>query len=383
MIADCIDDVPAVAPYLALQLDERRDAASLRTCDPPVNGRRRLVRVGHLEDEPQLLLHGVGAAQRAVSGLDHGEPFLLAGSEVLRVLAERVFRVLDVVRSLLRRPAGLLGLLVPVLRLPHPPPLLQRAPPGLDPDRVQRGVGPLDGVERVEASLRVGAVLRARVGYPPRAVARDDLDRRPLLRRQLLEELVDDLLAVALAGPYHRVRLVVHDGGDVAVPLPVARLVDPDLPQAVEALPNVRLEVAPHELHEPPDGLPVDVQPLGHAAPAEAALDHPRRRVGEVQREPRVGLRPRHARRQHAVPGAADPRHPRADHDPDGAEVHAAPGGLAADVVVHGALAPAHGAPPLVALVQAHVYDQRLCAALVLPQVKAGHAGPLDIEQLS
>ena len=224
-------------------------------------------------------------------------------------------------------------------------------------------------------------MLTDAVRDPPRAVAGDDLDGLALLPRQLLEEEVEHLLAVALVRPHDRVRLVVDDDRDVAVALAVAGLVDADQLQPLVALLRVRLEHLPRELDEPTDSLPVDAQQLGDALLAEPALDEPRRQADEVPREAGAGLRPGHHRRQHPVLLASDPRHPRDDPDGDRPEVHAAPCALHVDAVIHGAFAPALGASPLVLLRGVDAHGQGEPAVLVQRQVVVVDIGVLDIEQ--
>ena len=184
-----------------------------------------------------------------------------------------------------------------------------------------------------------------------------------------------------LARPYHGVGVVVHHGRHVAVAFPVACLVYADAHKSVETLRDVALKILPDEIHEPSNGLPVDPHPLRDAFPAKSALDHPRRRAGEVQCEPRAVLRPRHGRREDAVLAAADPRHPCAEPHHDRAEVHAAPETLAPDVVVHMALPAADGASPTVFLVHMDMHRQRDLAPVASGELRAVDGRPLDIEQ--
>lgn len=131
-------------------------------------------------------------------------------------------------------------------------------------------------------------MLTDAVRDPPRAVACDDLDGLALLPRQLLEEEVEHLLAVALVRPHDRVRLVIDDDRDVAVALAVAGLVDADQLQPLVALLRVRLEHLPRELDEPTDSLPVDAQQLGtHFLLSPPLTSHAVRLMkSRVKREP-------------------------------------------------------------------------------------------------
>ena len=268
---------------LALKLDERLDPAPLRARDPGVERLLRLVRVSLAEDNPKLLLHGVGSGKRAVLRLDELELCPLPGREVLGVLPDGIPRVLDLLRGdlCLRQLVPELGLALLVLLLADPRldplHLVEGPPPRLAPHLVESRVRPLDDVERVDAPLGVRAMLHDAVRDPPRAVAGDDLDGLALFPRQLLEEDVEHLLAVALVRPHDRVRLVVDDDRDVAVALAVAGLVDADQFQPLVAFLRVGLKHLPRELDEPTDCLPVDAQQLGDALLAESALDEPRR----------------------------------------------------------------------------------------------------------
>ena len=75
---------------LALKLDERLDPAPLRPRDPGVERLLSLVRVRLAEDDPKLLLHGVGPGKRTILRLDEFELRPLPGREVLGVLPDRV-----------------------------------------------------------------------------------------------------------------------------------------------------------------------------------------------------------------------------------------------------------------------------------------------------
>ena len=260
-------------------------------------------------------------------------------------------------------------------------PLVERAPPRVDAHSVQRVVCPFDDMERIEAPYGVRAMVVDAVRYPPRTVASHDDDGRALLRREHRKELVQNLLPVPLAGPYHGVGVVVDHGRYVAVAFLVAGFVYAYAHKAVETLRDVGLKVFPDEVRKPSDGLPVDPHPLRDAFPAESALNHPRRRVGEVQREPRAVLRPRNCGSEDAVPAAADPRHVCAEPHHDGAEVNAAPEALFRQVVVHVASPPADGASPAVFLLHMDMHRQRGLAAVAFGELRAVDGRPLDIEQ--
>ncbi len=162
----------------------------------------------------------------------------------------------------------------------------------------------------------------------------------------------------------------------------VACLVYAYVHKAVETLRDVGFEILPDEVNQPPDRLPVDFHELGDSLPAEAALDHPRSRVGEVEREPRAVLRPRHGGRQHAVLRAAHPRHPRTEPHHHGAEVHAAPEALFRQIVVNIALLAADWASPPVFLLDVDMRGQRNLTVGALSEIHAVDGRPLDIEEL-
>ena len=149
---------------------------------PPVQTRRRGFRIVHVQDQAKLFLQDMGAVQGAVLRLYHGQAFPLPVREVLRVLAECVLRVLDLLRALLRGLCRIFRACAARV-LPDGLPLVERTPPCVDAHRVQRVVCPLDDVERIEAPYGVRAMLFDAVRYPPRAVSRHDDDGRALLRR--------------------------------------------------------------------------------------------------------------------------------------------------------------------------------------------------------
>ena len=67
-VAYRVEDVLAVAPDLPLQFDERRDAASLGACDPPVEAGLRKGGVPDLEDDARLFTTLRLSAGRASGG---------------------------------------------------------------------------------------------------------------------------------------------------------------------------------------------------------------------------------------------------------------------------------------------------------------------------
>ena len=379
-----------MAPDLPLELDDRRDPAMLRASDPLVEV--LLGKIGILEREHGLetSLQPVPSRQGPVLRLDHRQPLALPFRQVLLVLAEGVFRVLELFDRLLRLldlgPEPVLSVGLGLLRLPRLPLQVEQgdagASPRVQPDRVQCVVGPFHDMERVDAAVRVRAVLLHRVGDPTCAVPGDDEDRLALLRGQLVEEEVQHLLAVPLVRPDDGVGVVVDDDRDVAVALAVARLVDADPHESVEPLLHVRLQLVPDEVDEPSDRVPVDPQMLGDLLLAEPAFDHPCRREREISREARSGLRPRNRRRRHAVFRAGHARDGGADPHRDGAEVHAAPERLGADVVVDIAFPAADGAPPPVLPADMNVHDERGFALRVLVEVEGVDRRLLDVEEI-
>ena len=386
-VAHRVEDVFPVPSDLASELDERRDTAPLRPTEPPVQllfGERR---VRQLEDEAELLLHRVASHELGIPGLDERQPLLLLRREILGILAERVFRLLDLLDILLRLPDPFPC--IPVVRRSvllalahHLRESRAGTAPGVDAHRIERLVRPFDDVERVDAAPGVRAEVLRRVGNPPRAVTGDEEDRRALLFRQLAEEHLDDLLAVALVRPDDGVRVVVDDNRDVAVPLAITGLVDADPHEAVESFLHVGFELVPDEVDEMSDRLPVDPQVLGDLLLAEPALDHPGRREREVRREARSRLGPWNGCGHHAIHGTAHAGNPGADPHLDGSEVHAAPEGLVADVVMDMAFPSADRAAPPEPLADVDVHDERGLAFRVFPEIEAVDNRPLDMEEI-
>lgn len=386
-VAHRIEDVFPVPSDLASELDERRDTASLRPTEPPVQLLFSERRVRQLEDEAKLLLHRVASHELGILGLDERQPFLLLRREILGILAERVFRLLDLLDILLRLPDPFLC--IPVVRRSallalahHLRESRAGTAPGVDAHRIERLVRPFDDVERIDAAPGVRAEVLRRVGNPPRAVAGDEEDRRALLFRQLAEEHLDDLLAVALVRPYDGVRVVVDDNRDVAVPLAITGLVDADPHEAVESFLHVGFELVPDEVDEMSDRLPVDPQVLGDLLLAEPALDHPGRREREVRREARSRLGPWNGCGHHPVLRTGYARDLGADPHGDGAEVHAAPERLAAGIVVYMAFLSADRASPPEPLADVDVHDERGLAFRVFPEIEAVDNRPLDMEEM-
>lgn len=169
------------------------------------------------QEGPEEFLELPGAVELA-PGIDvpeHGEGRVLPVGQIVGVLEQSVFQAAH-------RPGRLLVAFAPGLvpqSFAHP----------------AEGVAhPGDDVERVQHTLGVGAVPGHGRVDPPGAVAGDDPDRRAPLRRQPLEEQVEDLLAVSVVHPDDPLALVVDDDGDVRVALAARRLVHADRRESVE-----------------------------------------------------------------------------------------------------------------------------------------------------
>ncbi len=130
---------------------------------------------------------------------------------------------------------------------------------------------------------------------------------RELLRPlgpQLVEEVVERLLALALAHPHHARLEVVHHHGQVFVVAPVAQFVHADDVQLLQALCVQTL--GHHALDNGAHSAPVDSH-----EPARGALVHalgqPRHHLLELAREVRVMGGPRHLLHSHAMLAALHP----------------------------------------------------------------------------
>ena len=199
-------------------------------------------------------------------------------------------------------------------------------------------------MERVQHALGVGAVLGHGRVDPPGAVAGDDPDRRALLRRQPLEEQVEDLLAVSVVRPDDPLALVVDDDGDVRVALAVRRLVHADRRESVEHRRHRRLQPVGDPARDLAGGPPRHAQEAGHGL-LVGDRHQPRALRLEVMHEPAARLRPRHARHHHPVLRARHAWNRSDQFDAEAAEVLVAPTPLAPAVVVPGRLASAARAP--------------------------------------
>ena len=90
--------------------------------------------------------------------------------------------------------------------------------------------GPLDDVERVQTQHGLWRTLRHRRMNPLRSIGRDVSQQLRPLGAQFVEELADHLGVAALPGPHQPSGVVIDHAGQVALPLAVGDLVDPDLP---------------------------------------------------------------------------------------------------------------------------------------------------------
>ncbi len=78
-VFDGIEDQMLVLGDRLGELDERRETAALRPCEPADQQAPGRGEVAGLEDRPELLFQEVGAVERPVGGLDAGQRGALVG----------------------------------------------------------------------------------------------------------------------------------------------------------------------------------------------------------------------------------------------------------------------------------------------------------------
>ena len=114
---------------------------------------------------------------------------------------------------------------------------------------------------------------------------------------------------------------MIHNDGDVLVPLAVAGFVDANADKTVEALAGVWFEILVHTMDAAADSVPLDAHVRGNSALAQLQRhprDHHVERLGEVG----MGERPWNAGSMNAVLWAADTRQAVAQVDDDAMVVH-------------------------------------------------------------
>jgi hypothetical protein len=246
------------------------------------------------------------------------------------------------------------------------------------------------GAQAIKGELGLGHQVKGigaqgRVGGPPGRQAdkargqieRDGLKPCGALGAELIEKARQGSGRIAGAGPHHPPALLAGHHRQVAVPAPVADLIDPDAAKAVQAV-GAGTRLGHQPAPDPPDRLPVDPQELGHHAlggrsgqPGAGVLQ------GAAEARPRPG--PGDLLLGNATGRAAHPRQAAFEHHPRPAQIAVAP---AADpVIVHRArrhaAAPAARAMPARER-QAH---HQLGSAARLGQLQIHHPGAGDPEQ--
>ena len=217
------------------QLHEGRELGARRPRQPLGELARGDVDLATVQDGDQRLLEQVGPVQPRVDPLDHRDLVALEAVQVPRVLLER--------------PAGLLE---PGLVLGHGVADLVAA------DLVESIVGETLDVESIEDELGLRRGIGDGLDVRARHVDGHRLELGAALGPQGLEEAPEGLGALALGGPDDLAALVVDDDGDVLMVPPVAQLVDPDEPQAVELVATLLSMPADDPTDDAPDGHPGD-----------------------------------------------------------------------------------------------------------------------------
>ena len=174
---------------------------------------------------------------------------------------------------------------------------------------------------------------------------------------------------------------MIHNDGDVLVPLAVAGFVDANADKAVEALAGVWFEILVHTMDAAADSVPLDAHVRGNSALAQLQRhprDHHVERLGEVG----MGERPWNAGGMNAVLWAADTRHAVAQVDDDAMVVHSSPHArLGLCMVIAGAAFPTDWADMLFPFIRAQVDDDVFCSVWTLIQVDIFHNRVVDIAE--
>jgi hypothetical protein len=285
-VSDRGEDPVALVGDRARELDERRQPATARPRQPPVQ-QPLSDRGGEPVDLSQLLLEQVRAIQPGVRLLDARELRLLAVGEVLRVLPDREPGAFELAGE-------------------REVPLSSRLVPHLAANLVERLGGEHHDMKRVHAPDRVRAPLRDRPGDPGGHVRGDQLDLFATLVTELVEEREHRLAVPARGGPHQPAAVMVHDDGQVALTLAVADLVDPDPPEPVEQI-DLALRLGRDPLEDRADRPPRDAHQRRDRS-LRRVHRQPRDLVLEGPGEPGVMTGPRHRDDDHAMAPARDPR---------------------------------------------------------------------------
>jgi hypothetical protein len=236
---------------------------------------------------------------------------------------------------------------------------------------------PRDDVERIEADRRRRTPPREHVLDPCGAVGRHETQRRRTLRAKAIEEPLERRFVSSLLHPHHARRLVIDHDGQVALAATEAHLVDPDLPQPVQAIDGSR-----PFFHDPADD-PTDRSPRDAHQLGQRRLRHVNRQPGtlllEVFREARVVPSPRHPRHHDPVPAAAHPWRLCFDERQRRSQIQGSPPPSAFALVIEAAAPTAHATASALSPPNPHPRHRR--ASLV--QLHRLHHGARDAEQTS
>lgn len=172
----------------------------------------------HPEHLAQVLLEEVRTKQRLVELLDgrEGNPLLFV--QVCWVLEEGEAGLLYGGGGF--RPDGVLPDVVP-----H-----------LSPNRVHGVRGPLHDVERVHTQGRVWTARRHDVAIGAGRIGADELNEGRALGPKLVEEAMEVRLVAPRACPQKPAGVVIDNDRQVAVPSPIAHVVNPDAPDAFKGV---------------------------------------------------------------------------------------------------------------------------------------------------
>ena len=129
-------------------------------------------------------------------------------------------------------------------------------------------------MERIHAADAVGAVLFNGRRDPFGPVAGDDLNAAALLLGQALKEAIHNHFSMVGSCPNNGICVVIHDHGDVFVPLLVAGLINANPDKAVQAAASVWLDLLERTGYAAPYGRPVDAHVFGNGT------------LGKVYRQP-------------------------------------------------------------------------------------------------
>ena len=317
--------------------------------------------------------------------LDYLQLALLAFRQVLRCLAEDEGRALDFLRFLAGScecgSTGIILFRTPLAVLPELSHFRLRVAPCFAPHFVERVHASFHDVEGIDASGGVRKVLLNARRDPLCAIRCHGLDGGTLLFCQALHELGDNVFPVAFSGPYDSVCIVVHDDGDVLVPLAVARLVDADVDKAVEPFACVWFKMLVSAMDAAPDRVPFDAHVRSNSALAQLER-HPRHDHVERLREAGTRERPRDAGSVDTMLEAANARQAVAQVDENAVVVQSTPQTrLGLRMVISRATLPADGAEMLFLLVWAQIDDDALRSVRTLVQGDVFHDRVVDIAE--